>query len=142
MKSPRDPDDLDPQDDLLAAPEAQAGTDDDDDLPTGLLDDDDLDAYATLGGGKTSGSSESQLSAKYADYLMWLDTGSSHDEALDLASMSEEEFTAAEAADEADRSDSFGTLDEDDDFDDDEEDDGYSGGKRGGRSTAADTDDY
>ena len=62
---------------------------DDDDLN----DDDNLDAYARTGGAKTKGSGEDQLSAKYADYLMWRDTGSSHDEALDLASMTEEEFT-------------------------------------------------
>ena len=135
MKSPDDLDDLNLKDDLTT------DLDGDDDVPTDLLDDDDLDAYAAQGGGKTSGSTESQLSAKYADYLMWLDTGSSHDEALDLASMSEEEFTTAEA--DADRSDSFGSLDdEDNDFDDDEDDDGYSGGKRGGRSAAADSDDY
>lgn len=115
---------------------------DHDDLDDDLLDDDDtLDTYAAQGGAKALGNPEDQLSAKYADYLMWRDTGSSHDEALDLASMSEEEFTTAEA--DADRSDSFGSLDdEDDDFDDDEDDDGYSGGKRGGRSAALDSDDY
>ena len=136
MKSPDDPDDLDLKDDLTADLDGNG------DVPTDLLDDDDLDAYAAQGGAKTSGSTESQLSAKYADYLMWLDTGSSHDEALDLASMSEEEFTAAEA--DADRSESYGSLDDDEDNfdDDDEDDDGYSGGKRGGRSAAADGDDY
>ena len=96
MKSPDDLDEnLDLTDDLNA---------DDDGIADDLLNDDDLDAYASKGGGKSNGSSESQLAAKYADYLMWSDTGSSHDEALDLASMSEAEFEAAEAADNADSS--------------------------------------
>ena len=131
MKSPDDLDELNLKDDLTA------DLDGDNDVPTDLLNDDDLDAYAAQGGGKTSGSTESQLSAKYADYLMWLDTGSSHDEALDLASMSEEEFTAAEA--DADRSESYGSLDDDDNFDEDEDD--YAGGKRGGRGASSLSDD-
>ena len=132
MKSP---DDLDDDLDLSADPATDEVADD-------LLNDDDLDAYASQGGGKSSGSSESQLAAKYADYLMWSDTGSSHDEALDLASMNEAEFEAAEAADNADSSNAFGSLD-DDDFDDDEdEDENYSGGSGSRRSSAADSDDY
>ncbi len=91
--------------------------DDDDDLS----DDDNLDAYARTGGAKTKGSGEDQLSAKYADYLMWCDTGSSHDEALDLASMTEEEFTIAQAAEDPDGSSGAGSLDEDDDLDGDED---------------------
>ncbi|MEJ7659295.1 MAG: hypothetical protein WKG07_06535 [Hymenobacter sp.] len=55
------------------------------------------------GGAPPCGNPEDRLSAKYADYLMWRDTGSTHDEALDLANMTEEEFTAAEAAEDADR---------------------------------------
>lgn len=106
----------------------------DDDLDDDLLDDDDnLDSYASKGGAKASGNPEDQLSAKYADYLMWKDTGSSHDEALDLASMTEEEFTAAEAAEDPDGS-GFASLDDEDDFaDEDDEDDGF-GASRGGRS--------
>ena len=134
MKSP---DDLDEDLDLTADLTA-----DDDGIADDLLNDDDLDAYASQGGGKSSGSSESQLAAKYADYLMWSDTGSSHDEALDLASMSEAEFEAAEAADNADSSNAFGSLD-DDNFDDDEdEDEGYSSGNGSRRSSSTDNDDY
>lgn len=98
-----------------------------DDLDDDLLDDDDdLDSYASKGGAKASGNPEDRLSAKYADYLMWRDTGSSHDEALDLASMTEEEYTTAEAAEDPDSS-GFASLDDDDDLaDDDDEDDGYS----------------
>ncbi|MEJ7664627.1 MAG: hypothetical protein WKG07_36485 [Hymenobacter sp.] len=101
--------------------------DDDDDLS----DDDNLDAYASTGGAKTKGSGEDQLSAKYADYLMWRDTGSSHDEALDLASMTEEEFATAEAAEDPDGSSGHGPLDDaDDDPDADEEDEAYGGNSR------------
>jgi hypothetical protein len=101
-----------------------------DNLDEDDLDDENLDSYARTGGAKTRGSGEDQLSAKYADYLMWRDTGSSHDEALDLASMTEEEFTTAEAAEDPDGSSGLGRLDDDDDFGSDEEDDdeGYSGG--------------
>ncbi|WP_324677781.1 hypothetical protein [Hymenobacter sp. GOD-10R] len=108
------------------------------------FDDDELDSYAKKGGGKSSGSAEDQLSAKYADYLMWRDTGSSHDEALDLASMTEEEFTAAEAAEDPDSS-GFSSLDDDDDFgndDLDDEDDDYGSHRTGrGRSTRYNEDD-
>ncbi len=101
---------------------------DDDDLN----DDDNLDAYARTGGAKTKGSGEDQLSAKYADYLMWRDTGSSHDEALDLASMTEEEFATAEAAEDPDGSSGHGPLDEeDDDLDAEDEDEPYGGRSRG-----------
>ena len=116
---------------------------DDDELEDDLLsDDDDLDSYAQKGGAAALGSSEDRLSAKYADYLMWTDTGSSHDEALDLANMTEEEFVEAERAENADRG-GFTSLDEDEDdlADDDDEDEGYSSG-RGGRSSSFDSDDY
>jgi hypothetical protein len=104
-----------------------------DDLDDDFLgDDDDLDTFAKKGGGKATGSAEDRLSAKYADYLMWRDTGSSHDEALDLASMTEEEYTAAEAAEDPDSS-GFASLDDDDDFTDDEDDEDY-GSHRTGRS--------
>lgn len=110
----------------------------DDDLDDDLLDDDDdLDSYASKGGAKASGNPEDRLSAKYADYLMWKDTGSSHDEALDLASMTEEEFTTAEAAEDPDGS-GFASLDEDDDFTDD--DDGYSAGRSGSSGSSYDDD--
>ena len=118
---------------------------DHEDLDDDLLDDDDnLDTYAAKGGAAAIGNSEDRLSAKYADYLMWTDTGSSHDEALDLANMTEEEFVEAERAENSDRG-GFTSLDDDDDFaDDDEEDDeGYSSGRgsrRGGGSL--DSDDY
>jgi hypothetical protein len=106
-----------------------------------LEDDDNLDAFASTGGAKTHGSGEDQLSAKYADYLMWRDTGSSHDEALDLASMTEDEFTAAEAAEDPDGSSSLGRLDEEDDLDSDEDDDeAYGGGRSRGRGDDYDTD--
>ena len=96
---------------------------DDDDL----ADDDNLDAFARTGGAKTKGSSEDQLSAKYADYLMWRDTGSSHDEALDLAAMTEEEFATAEAAEDPDGASGLGPLDDDDDLDNDDDDDDFGG---------------
>ena len=108
---------------------------DDDDLN----DDDNLDAYARTGGAKGSG--EDQLSAKYADYLMWRDTGSSHDEALDLASMTEEEFTTAQAAEDPDGSSGHGSLDDEDDDLDADEDDDYGSSSRGrGRSDDYDSD--
>lgn len=112
-----------------------------DDLDDDFLDDDDeLDTFAKTGGSKTRGSSEDKLSAKYADYLMWRDTGSSHDEALDLASMTEDEFATAEAAEDPDGSRGFSSLDDDDDFADDEDD---FGGSRGGRgSRGFDDDDF
>ena len=111
-----------------------------DDLDDDLLDDEDLDSFASKGGATALGSSEERLAAKYADYLMWTDTGSSHDEALDLANMTEEEFVDAERADNADRSDSM-SLDDGDDFaDEDDEDDGYSS-RGSGRSGRGDYDD-
>lgn len=113
-----------------------------DDLDDDLLgDDDELDNFAQTGGSKTRGSVEDQLSAKYADYLMWRDTGSSHDEALDLASMTEEEYTTAEAAEDPDASRGFSSLDdEDEDFDDEDDDDLSGPSRRGGRSTSYDED--
>ena len=115
---------------------------DNDDLDDDLLGDDDtLDSYAAKGGAAAIGNPEDRLSAKYADYLMWTDTGSSHDEALDLANMTEEEFVEAERAENADRG-GFTSLDDDDDFaDEDDEEDGYSSG-RSDRRTGYDSDDY
>ena len=112
---------------------------DDDDL---LGDDDELDTFAKTGGNATRGSSEDRLSAKYADYLMWRDTGSSHDEALDLASMTEEEYTTAEAAEDPDGSRGFSSLDDDDDFGDDDEEDDDSYSSRGRAKGRYDEDDY
>ena len=109
-----------------------------DNLDDDLEDDDNLDAFARTGGAKTKGSSEDQLSAKYADYLMWRDTGSSHDEALDLASMTEEEFTTAEAAEDPDGSVGLAPLDDDDDLDADDDDDFGSSSR--GRSRGDDYD--
>ena len=106
-----------------------------------LEDDDNLDTFARTGGAKTRGTGEDQLSAKYADYLMWRDTGSSHDEALDLASMTEEEFTTAEAAEDPDGSSGLGRLGEDDDLDEDDEDDDLFGSSSRSRSSR-DDDDY
>ncbi|TGD80568.1 hypothetical protein [Hymenobacter wooponensis] len=114
-----------------------------DDLDDDFLDDDDeLDTFAKTGGSKTRGNSEDQLSAKYADYLMWRDTGSSHDEALDLASMTEEEFTAAEAAEDPDGGRGFSSIDDDDDFSDDDDDDDSYGSSRSGRRSSFDDDDF
>ena len=114
-----------------------------DDLDDDFLDDE-IDSYARKGGGKANGSTEDLLSAKYADYLMWRDTGSSHDEALDLASMTEEEYTAAEAAEDPDSS-GFSSLDDDDDDfgnDDLDDDDDYGSHRTGrGRSTRYSEDD-
>ncbi|WP_310396327.1 hypothetical protein [Hymenobacter sp.] len=117
---------------------------DHDDLDDDLLDDDDnLDTYAAKGGAAALGNPEDQLSAKYADYMMWTDTGSSHDEALDLANMTEDEFTDAERAENADRGGFTSLVDEDDDLADDEEDEdeGYGSG-RGGRRSSFDSDDF
>ncbi len=117
---------------------------DHEDLDDDLLDDDDnLDTYAAKGGAAAIGNSEDRLSAKYADYLMWTDTGSSHDEALDLANMTEEEFVEAERAENSDRG-GFTSLDDDDDFADDEEEDdeGYSSGRGSRRGSSLDSDDY
>ena len=107
-----------------------------------LDDDDELDNFAKSGGSKTRGSAEDKLAAKYSDYLMWRDTGSSHDEALDLASMTEEEYTTAEAADDAGSS-GFGSLDDLDDDEEEDDDDDYSGGRGKTRSKGRyDDDDY
>jgi hypothetical protein len=102
-----------------------------DNLDDDLDDDDSLDAFASTGGAKTKGSTEDQLSAKYADYLMWRDTGSSHDEALDLASMTEEEFTTAEAAEDPDGASGLAPLEDDDDLDADDDDDLFGSSSRG-----------
>ena len=114
-----------------------------DDLDDDNLDDDDeLDSFAKSGGSKTRGSAEDRLSAKYSDYLMWRDTGSSHDEALDLANMSEEEYTKAEAADADDRS-GFSSLDGDEDEEDDlDDDDSYSNRGKTKSRGRYDDDDY
>lgn len=119
---------------------------DNEDLDDDLLDDDDnLDSYATKGGAAAIGNTEDRLSAKYADYLMWTDTGSSHDEALDLANMTEDEFADAERAENADRG-GFTSLDEDDDpfadDDDNEADEGYSSGRGSRGGSSFDSDDY
>ena len=106
-----------------------------------LENDDELDSYATTGGAKTRGSGEDQLSAKYADYLMWRDTGSSHDEALDLAAMTEEEFATAEAAEDPEGSSGMGRLDDEDDLDSDDEDDDFGGGGGSSRGRSR-SDDY
>jgi hypothetical protein len=116
----------------------------DDDLDL-LDDDDDLDTYAAKGGAAALGPSEDRLSAKYADYLMWTDTGSSHDEALDLANMTEEEFVEAERAENAERGAFTSLDDEEDDLVDDDDDDldeGYSSGRGGRGSRSFDSDDY
>lgn len=106
-----------------------------------LDDDDELDNFAKSGGKKTTGSAEDRLAAKYSDYLMWRDTGSSHDEALDLASMTEEEYTTAEAAD--DDSGGFGSYDDEDDEDDDlDDDDSYSSRSKSRGKSRFEDDDY
>ena len=114
----------------------------DDDL---LADDDTLDSYAAKGGATALGSSEDRMSAKYADYLMWTDTGSSHDEALDLANMTEEEFVEAERAENAERGAFTSLNDDDDEFADDddaEDDEGYNSGQGTRRGNSFDSDDY
>ena len=114
---------------------------DDDDLDDDLLDDDDsLDSYAAKGGAAALGNTEDRLSAKYADYLMWRDTGSSHDEALALASMTEEEFTTAEAAEDPDGASGLAPLDDDDDLDADDDDDFGSSSRGRGRGDDYDSD--
>jgi hypothetical protein len=113
-----------------------------DDLDDDSFDDDELDTFAKTGGSKTRGASEDQLSAKYADYLMWRDTGSSHDEALDLANMTEEEYTTAEAAEDPDGSSGFSSLDEDDDFNEDEDDEDDFSRRRTGRGSTGFDDDF
>ena len=118
---------------------------DNDDLDDDLLDDDDnLDSYAAKGGAAALGNVEDRLSAKYADYLMWTDTGSSHDEALDLANMTEEEFVEAERAENSDRGGFTSLDDEEDEFadDDDDADEGYNSGRGSRRGGNTDGDDY
>ena len=120
---------------------------DKDDLDDDLLDnDDDLDSYASKGGAAALGTSEDRLSAKYADYLMWTDTGSTHDEALDLANMTEEEFVEAERAENAERGAFTSLNDDEDDFaedDDDADDEGYSSGRGSRRGSSFDSgEDY
>ena len=114
---------------------------DDDDL---FGDDDALDNFAKAGGSKTHGSAEERLAAKYADYLMWRDTGSSHDEALDLANMSEDEFDEAEAGNDPESSGKFTSLDDldDNDFSDDENDEYGSSGSSRNSGRNSDYDDY
>jgi len=118
---------------------------DNEDLDDDLLDDDDnLDTYAAKGGAAALGNTEDRLSAKYADYLMWTDTGSSHDEALDLANMTEDEFADAERAENAERG-GFTSLDDDDNFSDDDdsdEDEGYASGRGNRGGSSFDSDDY
>ena len=116
--------------------------DPDDDL---LDDDDNLDSYAAKGGAAALGNTEDRLSARYADYLMWTDTGSSHDEALDLANMTEEEFVEAERAENSARGGVTSLDDENDEFaddDDDDNDEGYSSGQGSRRGSNTDSDDY
>ena len=120
---------------------------DKDDLDDDLLDnDDDLDSYASKGGAAALGTSEDRLSAKYADFLMWTDTGSTHDEALDLANMTEEEFVEAERAENAERGAFTSLNDDEDDFaedDDDADDEGYGSGRGSRRGSSFDSgDDY
>ncbi|GAA4387352.1 hypothetical protein [Hymenobacter koreensis] len=118
-----------------------------DDLDDDLLDDDDELDEATPSrgaarGGRKGASSEDSLSAKYADYLMWRDTGSSHDEALDLANLTEDEFAAAEAQEDPEGSNRYASgLDDDDDdlgLDDDDSYESQRRSRRGGR----DDDEY
>lgn len=106
-----------------------------------LEDDDSLDAFASTGGAKTRGPAEDQLSARYADYLMWRDTGSSHDEALDLASLTEEEYTTAAAAEDPDGASGLAPLEDDEDGLDDEDEDDFGGSSRG-RGRGEDEFDY
>jgi len=109
-----------------------------------LDDDDELDNFAKSGGSKTRGSAEDKLSAKYSDYLMWRDTGSSHDEALDLANMTEEEYATAEAADDSSDSSGFDSFDDDlddDNLDDDDDSFNSQSSKRGSKGRY-DDDDY
>ncbi len=124
--------------------------DDDDDLDDDLLltkspfdsdelsdDHDDEPRPAKRGKGKGASAED-----KYADYLMYRDTGSSHDEALDLASMSDAEYKSQSAGSR----DAFVSDEEDDQAftaDDDEDEDGdsftRSASRRGG---SFDEDDY
>ncbi|RTQ52487.1 hypothetical protein EJV47_05605 [Hymenobacter gummosus] len=117
---------------------------DDDDL---LDDDDELDtspagAKSARGGGRKGASSEDSLGAKYADYLMWRDTGSSHDEALDLANLTEDEFSAAEAQEDPEGSNRYGSLDDDDDDLGLDDEDSYEAQRRSRRGGRDDDDDY
>ncbi|RAK69844.1 hypothetical protein [Hymenobacter edaphi] len=118
--------------------------DDDDDL---LGDDDELDtppagAKSARSGGRKGASAEDSLGAKYADYLMWRDTGSSHDEALDLANLTEDEFSAAEAQEDPEGSNRYGTLDDDDDDLGLDDEDSYEAQRRSRRGGRDDDDDF
>jgi len=112
-----------------------------DDDTDDLKDDDSLDQFASTGGATTRGPVEDQLSAKYADYLMWRDTGSSHDEALDLASLTEEDYTTAAAAEDPDLASGLAPLEDDEDGLDDEDEDDFGGSSRG-RGRGEDDFDY
>jgi hypothetical protein len=114
-----------------------------DDLDDDLLDDDDeLDEVSPARVGRKGASSEDSLATKYADYLMWRDTGSSHDEALDLASMTEVEFSAAEAQEDPEGSNRYaGGLDDDDDDLGIDDDDTYESQRRSRRGFRDDDDE-
>ena len=118
--------------------------DDNEDLPKDVFSDeddlsDDDDEPKPLKRSKGKGASAED---KYADYLMYRDTGSSHDEALDLAIMSDAEYKSQSAGSR----DVFVSDDEEDptftaDDDDDEDSDSFTRGanRRGG---SFDEDDY
>ncbi len=120
--------------------------DDDDDIDLDVLSEDEDDDKPATKGRKGKGSADD----RYADYLMYRDTGSSHDEALDLASMSDAEYRTISAANRTAGSD----LDADDDLgfggggfvadddDDDADDDTFSSGRGGRRSSGYDDDDF
>ncbi|KUG07619.1 hypothetical protein [Solirubrum puertoriconensis] len=111
-----------------------------DDLDDDLFDDDDeLDSSVTNSrpskGSRKGASSEDSLATKYADYLMWRDTGSSHDEALDLASLTEDEFATAEAQEDPEGSGRYGSggFGDDEEEDDLGDDDSYEAQRRSRR---------
>jgi hypothetical protein len=119
-----------------------------DDLDDDLLDDDDeldssLSSTRPPKGGRKGASSEDSLATKYADYLMWRDTGSSHDEALDLANLTEDEFATAEAQEDPESASRFESLDDDDDIADLDDDDSYEAQRRSRRGNRDyDDDDF
>ncbi|GAB2967882.1 hypothetical protein GCM10027048_43360 [Hymenobacter coalescens] len=118
-----------------------------DDLDDDLFDDDDELDTPPAGarparGGRKGASAEDSLSAKYADYLMWRDTGSSHDEALDLASLTEDEFAAAEAQEDPEGSNRYGGLDDEDDDLGLDDEDSYEAQRRSRRGGRDDDDEY
>ncbi|UYZ60418.1 hypothetical protein [Hymenobacter latericus] len=111
-----------------------------DDLDDDLFDDDDeLDSSISNSrpskGSRKGASPEDSLATKYADYLMWRDTGSSHDEALDLASLTEDEFAAAEAQEDPEGSGRYGSggFDDDEESGDLDDDDSYEAQRRSRR---------